>query len=158
MAYHTAEGMLMLGASNLRQQKRLWTVLERLDLIKRTNDERDADHEREAAVLTETMLARTAAEWEVYLQQRHVPASRVRTMAEALEDPQLGSRGLLHRAEGAPGIEGSFTVPVAAFKFGHDGPRVDRPPPMFGQHNDEVLGELGYSTSEIAGFRSAKII
>jgi crotonobetainyl-CoA:carnitine CoA-transferase CaiB-like acyl-CoA transferase len=79
-------------------------------------------------------------------------------MAEALKDPQLASRGLLHRHEGAPGIEGSFSVPVAAFTFEHDGPRVDRPPPMFGQHNDEVLAELGYSVSDIFGFRSAKII
>ena len=158
MAYPTADGMLMLGASNLRQQKRLWTVLECPDLIKRSNDERDADHQREAAALTEIMLTRTAAEWEVYLQQRHVPASRVRTMAEALTDPQLASRGLLHRTDGAPGIEGPFTVPVAAFKFGHDGPRVDRPPPTFGQHNDEVLGELGYSAPEIADFRAARII
>jgi crotonobetainyl-CoA:carnitine CoA-transferase CaiB-like acyl-CoA transferase len=29
MAYETADGIVMLGASNLRQQKRLWTVLER---------------------------------------------------------------------------------------------------------------------------------
>lgn len=158
MAYPTADGMLMLGASNLRQQKRLWTVLERPDLIKRSNDERDADHDREEAALAEIMLTRAAAEWEVYLQQRHIPASRVRTMGEALQDPQLASRGLLHQADSAPGIEGSFTVPVAAFKFAHDGPRVDRPPPMFGQHNDEVLGELGYTASDIAGFRSAKII
>lgn len=158
MAYQTADGMLMLGASNLRQQKRLWTVLERPDLIKRTNDERDADHPREEAALTEIMQTRTAAEWEEWLQARHVPASRVRTMGEALDDPQLASRGLLHRSDGAPGIKGSFTVPVAAFKFGHDGPAVDRPPPMFGQHNEEVLGELGYSAAEIAGFRSAKII
>jgi crotonobetainyl-CoA:carnitine CoA-transferase CaiB-like acyl-CoA transferase len=158
MAYHTAEGMVMLGASNLRQQRRLWTVLERPDLIKRSNDERDADHDREMRTLTEIMRTRTAAEWEEYLQQRHVPASRVRTMAEALQDPQLESRGLLHRREAAPGIPGAFTVPVAAFKFGHDGPSVERPPPMFGQHNDEVLQELGYSQTDIAGFRSAKII
>ena len=158
MAYQTADGLVMLGASNLRQQKRLWTVLERPELIKRSNDERDADHQREASMLAEIMLARTAAEWEEYLQQRHVPASRVRTMGEALEDPQLASRGLLHRADAAPGIEGSFSVPVAAFKFAHDGPRVDRPPPMFGQHNDEVLGELGYNSADIAGFRSARII
>jgi crotonobetainyl-CoA:carnitine CoA-transferase CaiB-like acyl-CoA transferase len=150
--------MLMVGASNLRQQKRLWTVLERPDLIKRTNDERDVDHDREMRTLAELMLTRSAAEWEEYLQERHVPASRVRTMGEALADPQLGSRGLLHRQEGAPGIPGSFTVPVAAFKFGHNGPKVDRPPPMLGQHNDEVLTELGYSQSDIAGFRSAKII
>jgi len=158
MAYRTADGMVMLGASNLRQQKRLWTVLERPDLIKRTNDERDADHDREERALVEIMLTRTAAEWEEYLQERHVPASRVRTMGEALHDPQLASRGLLHRHESAPGIEGSFSVPVAAFTFAHDGPRVDRPPPVFGQHNDEVLAELGYSVSDIAGFRSAKII
>jgi crotonobetainyl-CoA:carnitine CoA-transferase CaiB-like acyl-CoA transferase len=158
MAYHTAEGMVMLGASNLRQQKRLWTVLERPDLIKRTNDERDADHDREVRTLTEIMRTRPAVEWEEYLQERHVPASRVRTMGEALEDPQLQSRGLLHRHEAAPGIAGAVTVPVAAFKFGHDGPRVDRPPPMFGQHNNEVLTALGYSQADIAGFRSAKII
>ena len=54
MAYQTADGIVMLGASNLRQQKRLWTVLERPDLIKRTNDERDADHDREERALAES--------------------------------------------------------------------------------------------------------
>jgi crotonobetainyl-CoA:carnitine CoA-transferase CaiB-like acyl-CoA transferase len=158
MAYKTADGMVMLGASNLRQQRRLWTVLERPDMIKRTNDERDADHDREEEVLTAIMLTRTADEWEVFLQQRHVPASRVRLMREALDDPQIASRNLLHRQENAPGIVGAFTVPVAAFKFEHDSPRVDRPPPMFGQHNQEVLTELGYSAADIAGFRADKII
>jgi len=158
MAYKTADGMLMIGASNLRQQKRLWTVLERPDLIKRTNDERDADHKREEHVLAEIMLKKTAAAWEEYLQERHIPASRVRTMGEALADPQIASRGLLHRHASVPGINGAVTVPVAAFTFAHDGPRVDRPPPIFGQHNDEILTELGYTPSDIASFRSAKII
>jgi crotonobetainyl-CoA:carnitine CoA-transferase CaiB-like acyl-CoA transferase len=133
-------------------------VLERPDLIKRTNGERDDDHDREVQTLTELMRKRTASEWEEFLQERHVPASRVRSMGEALADPQLGSRGLLHRSDGAPGIPGAFTVPVTAFKFGHEGPRVDRPPPLFGQHNEEVLTELGYSPSDITGFQSGKII
>jgi crotonobetainyl-CoA:carnitine CoA-transferase CaiB-like acyl-CoA transferase len=158
MAYKTADGMVMLGASNLRQQRRLWSVLERPDMIKRSNDERDADHDREERVLADIMLTRTADEWEVFLQERHVPASRVRMMREALDDPQIASRNLLHRQNDAPGISGGFTVPVAAFKFEHDGPRVDRPPPMFGQHNEEVLTELGYSAAEIAGFRADKIV
>lgn len=158
MGYQTADGIVMLGASNLRQQRRLWTVLERPDMIKRTNDERDADHDREEQALTAIMLTRAAAEWEVFLQERHVPASRVRTMREALDDPQIASRNVLHRTQGAPGIDGAFTVPVAAFKFEHDGPRVDRPPPMFGQHNEEVLAELGYGAAEIAALRAEKII
>ena len=96
-AFATKSGMVMLGASNLRQQRRLWTVLERPDMIKRSNDERDADHAREIAVLTEIMLTRSADEWEEFLQARHVPAARMRTMAEAVADPQLTSRGIIHR-------------------------------------------------------------
>src|SRR6267142_4618435 len=45
-AFATKAGVVMLGASNLRQQRRLWTVLEGPDMIKRTNDERDADYAR----------------------------------------------------------------------------------------------------------------
>jgi crotonobetainyl-CoA:carnitine CoA-transferase CaiB-like acyl-CoA transferase len=157
-AYRTKDGMVMIGASNLRQQRRLWTVLERPDMIKRTNDERHADHDREVKVLSELMLTRTAAEWEVWLQERHVPASRVRTMGEALADPQIATRNILHKHENVPGISGAFTVPVAAFKFAHGGPQVDRPPPMFGQHNEEILTELGYSKGDIAGFKAAKVI
>ena len=95
---------------------------------------------------------------EVWLQERHVPACRVRTMGEALADPQIASRNMLHKHENAPGVPGSFSVPVAAFKFAHGGPKVDRPPPMFGQHNEEVLTELGYSKDDVAGFKAAKVI
>jgi crotonobetainyl-CoA:carnitine CoA-transferase CaiB-like acyl-CoA transferase len=141
-AYQTKDGLVMLGASNLRQQRRLWTVLERPDMIKRSNDERDADHARETAVLTEIMLTRTADEWEQFLQARHVPAARVRTMGEALADPHLASRGVVHRHDSAPGVDGGFSVPLAAFKFAHGGPRIDSPPPQLGQHNAEILAEL----------------
>jgi crotonobetainyl-CoA:carnitine CoA-transferase CaiB-like acyl-CoA transferase len=148
-AYETKDGLLMLGASNLRQQRRLWTALERSDLIKRTNDEREADHARETAVLTEIMKTRTAAEWEEFFQARHVPAARVRTMGEAVADPQMASRGVIHRLDGAPGIAGAFGVPVAAFTFAHDGPRVDSPPPRVGEHNAEIFAELGVTERKV---------
>jgi crotonobetainyl-CoA:carnitine CoA-transferase CaiB-like acyl-CoA transferase len=141
-AFTTKSGMLMLGASNLRQQRRLWTVLARPDMIKRSNEERGADHEREIAVLTEIMLTRSADEWEEFLQARHVPAARVRTMGEAVTDPQLATRGIIHRHETATGIEGGFGVPLAAFTFAHGGPQIDTPPPTLGQHNEEIFGEL----------------
>src|SRR5260370_40969300 len=135
--------MLMVGVCNLRQQRRLWTVLERPDLIKRTNDERELDHARETAVLPEILQPRTADQWEKFLQARHIPAARVRTMGEAAADPQIASRGVIHRHASAPGIEGGFGVPVAAFTFAHDGPRIDTPPPAGGQHNEEIFAELG---------------
>jgi crotonobetainyl-CoA:carnitine CoA-transferase CaiB-like acyl-CoA transferase len=142
-AYETADGLVMLGASNLRQQRRLWTALDRPDMIKRTNEERDADRDREAAALAEIMRCRTAQDWEEFFQARHVPAARVRTMGEAVADPQIATRGVIHRHEGAGGIEGGFGVPLAAFTFAHDGPRIDTPPPRLGEHNDRVFAELG---------------
>ncbi len=142
-AYQAKDGIVMLGASNLRQQRRLWTLLERPDMIKKTNEERDADREREAATLREIMRTRTADEWEVFLQAHHVPAARARTMGEAAADPQLGSRGIIHRHAGGHGVDGAFGVPLAAFTFAHGGPRIDAPPPMLGQHNSEIFNELG---------------
>jgi crotonobetainyl-CoA:carnitine CoA-transferase CaiB-like acyl-CoA transferase len=144
-AYQTKDGLVMLGASNLRQQRRLWTLLERPDMIKKTNEERDADRAREAQVLSELMLMRTADEWETFLQARHVPAARVRTMAEAVADPHLASRRIIHRHAGGNGVEGDFGVPLAAFTFAHDGPRIDTPPPALGQHNEAIFRELGVS-------------
>jgi len=144
-AFETRHGLVMLGASNLRQQRRLWTVLGRPDMIKRSNDERDADHDREIAVLTEIMLTRSADEWEEFLQARHVPAARVRTMGEAIADPHLATRGVIHRHQRGNGIDGGFGVPLAAFTFAHGGPRIDTPPPLLGEHNEEVLRELGAS-------------
>src|SRR5215475_11818750 len=142
-AYEAKEGLIMIGASNLRQQRRLWTLLERPDMIKKTNEERDADRAREAQVLSEIMLARTADEWENFLQARHVPAARVRTMGQAVADPQLASRKIIHRHAGGNGMDGDFGVPIAAFIFAHSGPRIDTPPPALGQHNKEIFKELG---------------
>src|SRR5262249_24107563 len=156
-AFETKHGLVMLGASNLRQQRRLWAALGRPDMIKRTNDERDEDHDREIAVLSEIMLTRTADEWEEFMQARHVPAARVRTMGEALADPQVATRGVIHRHERATGIDGGFGVPLAAFTFAHGGPSIETSPPALGEHNEAILRERGHAgrkgSGKVAGGR-----
>ncbi|MGE5271124.1 MAG: CaiB/BaiF CoA transferase family protein [Thiohalocapsa sp.] len=156
--YEAKEGLLMIGASNLGQQKRLWQALERPDMIKTDNEAREADRAREAAVLADIIKTRTAAEWEVWLQARHVPAARVRTMAEAIADPHLKTRGVFHHHESAPGLDGGFGVPLAAFKFAHGGPSIETPPRPMGADTEAVLCELGYGAGDIAAFRAAKVI
>lgn len=158
-AYATKDGMVMLGASNLRQQKRLWEALGRPELVKADNPTRTADRDQEEAVLADIMLTRTADEWEAYLQSKHVPAARVRRMEETMADPHLASRGVVHMfPDGAPGLPGPFGVPVAAFKLAHGGPKVDSPPPVMGADTDGVLRELGYDAAAIAALRAQKAI
>ena len=71
-------------------------------------------------------------------------------MGEAVADPQLASRGIIHRHNGGSGIEGGFGVPLAAFTFAHGGPRIDTPPPALGQHNEDILRELGLQPAAVA--------
>ena len=158
--YAAKDGLVMLGASNLRQQRRLWRALERPEMAKRTNEERehDRDRDREAALLTDIMQTRTADEWENFFQARHVPAARVRTLAEAIRDPQFATRGVTHRHRSTAGVDGAFEVPLAAFKFAHGGPSIETPPPELGADTDSVLAEHGYNADQIAAFRRTKVI
>ena len=156
--YETRDGLLMLGASNMRQYRRLWRVLERPEMIRASREEREHARAQETAVLREILMARTADEWEAFFQSRHVPAARVRSMADALADPHLGFRGLRHTHAGAQGVEGAFGVPVAAFQFADGGPRVDTPPPAVGQHTDAILAELGYDADAVATLRAQKVV
>jgi crotonobetainyl-CoA:carnitine CoA-transferase CaiB-like acyl-CoA transferase len=157
-AYNAKEGMVMIGASNIRQQARFWRAVERADMIKTDNEARIDDREREAGIIADIIKTRTADEWEVYFQARHVPAARVRTMAEALADPHFKERRVFHHFEAVSAVDGPVGVPLGAFKFAHGGPSIEHPPHEMGQDTDSVLGELGYDDAEISRLRKARVI
>ena len=79
----------------------------------------------------------------------------MRELREALADPQLESRRVLHRHADVPGVDTAVTVPMAAFTFAHDGPSIERPPARVGEHTDEVLAAVGYGAAEIAALRTS---
>jgi crotonobetainyl-CoA:carnitine CoA-transferase CaiB-like acyl-CoA transferase len=157
--YAAKDAPLMIAASNRGQHERLFQALDRPDIAAQSSsDERDALYDKQTEELQKIIAQRAADEWEQYLQSRHVPAGRVRSLSESLRDPQLASRGVLHRHEKIEGIEGPVTVPMAAFKFADGGPSIETAPPRLGQHTDEVLTGLGYSQDEIAKLRTEGVI
>jgi formyl-CoA transferase len=79
-------------------------------------------------------------------------------MPEALSDPQVKTRKILHRHERVPGVEGPLTVPMCAFKYEHGGPSIETPPPRLGEHNDEVLASLGYGAADIAALHEEGVV
>jgi crotonobetainyl-CoA:carnitine CoA-transferase CaiB-like acyl-CoA transferase len=157
--YMATDGLLMIAASNKRQHERFFNAIDRPDIAKQSSyKERRANYKEQTKIVEDIIATRTAQEWEDFLQSRHVPATRVRKLSEAVNDPQLKTRNLLHTFDNAPGFDGPLTVPVMAFKFAHGGPQVTSPPPGLGEHNDEVLGELGYSANEIKAMRAEQVI
>ncbi len=155
--YETADGRIMLGAFNFRQNARLWSVLDEPAFagLKDWPSLWAAAAEMRK-VLLKKMKTRSADEWVRLFHKAGLPAEKVRSLADATADPQLAARPLLHTVSSDTG--GTATVPMASFGFTDDGPAITSPPPAFSEHTDAVLSELGFSTDEITAFRQSKII
>ncbi|HVE49227.1 MAG TPA: CoA transferase [Casimicrobiaceae bacterium] len=152
--YETTDGQVMLGAFTPKQNRKLWQALGRPDFADLEDWPALWSHAGEMREALEQRLRERGSErWIALFREIGIPAERVRTLDEAAHDPQLADRPLLARADAA-----SPTVPVTAFDFAHDPPRLARRAPQVGEHTDEILREIGLSTDEIAELRKDRVV
>ncbi len=90
------------------------------------------------------------------LERAGVPATPVNTIDQALGDPQAADRPSLR--EMAHPTLGNIDVVGMPLGFSAMQPEIRRHAPMHGEHTDEVLGELGYTSAQIADLRSRGLI
>jgi crotonobetainyl-CoA:carnitine CoA-transferase CaiB-like acyl-CoA transferase len=78
-------------------------------------------------------------------------------LEEVLADQQVAARSLIEEVE-FPG--GTRPVPIAAppVRLVETGPGRARRAPTLGEHTNQVLSEIGFSTDDITSFRQAKAI
>jgi crotonobetainyl-CoA:carnitine CoA-transferase CaiB-like acyl-CoA transferase len=156
--YQAADAPLMISASNLRQQRRLWEVLGREDLIKANNRERIRGHGAESEALRDIIATMPVDHWERVLQAARVPASRVQRMERMLADEHVSSRKVLHRFGHEGGALAGLTVPVAGFRLSACDVSISAAPQAAGAQNDPVLKSLGYLPNDIESLRAQGVI
>lgn len=156
--YQTADAPLMISASNLRQQRRLWEALGRQDLIKENNRERIRGHDAEFEALRDIFATKPVEHWERVLQAARVPASRVQRMEAMLADEHLQSRTVLHRFGEDAGALAGLTVPVAGFRMSACNVEVNSVPQAAGAQNEHVLRSLGYLKDDIKRLKASGVI
>ncbi|GLT10887.1 CoA transferase [Sulfitobacter porphyrae] len=155
--YHTSDTEIMIAASNLTQQRRLWIALGREDLVKKNNIERLEDFEREYDALSTIIKSMPAAYWETFLNERRIPAARIRRMEEALCDPQVAARGQFQRLADPQGPVDGLRVTTSAFRMSDSPSGVTQPPQPVGAQTTAILRELGLKEAEIEALCAAGI-
>jgi crotonobetainyl-CoA:carnitine CoA-transferase CaiB-like acyl-CoA transferase len=83
------------------------------------------------------------------------PVSALNTPADVMRDPHLRERGFFATVDD---LElGTIELPGLALRFSATPGEVRRPP-LLGEHNLEVFGELGYTPREVAALRTQNVI
>ena len=144
-AFKAADGYFVLGATSQKLWKQLCDAIGRADLVE---DARFADISKRlanrlalVAEMEKTFAAKTAEEWVVHLLAAGIPAGRMNSIPEAFENEHAQYRQM--RLDIDHPVEGK--VPNIGFpvKLMGTPQEVRRHPPLLGEHNDEVLTELG---------------
>ncbi len=102
------------------------------------------------------MLEKTTGEWIQVFDAAGVPASPVRPVTELADDPQVLANDL--RVELDHPVAGRVTMVGPLVQMSETPVRANSAPPTLGQHNDEILGELGYRSEEITRLRADGVI
>ncbi|HEX4243787.1 MAG TPA: formyl-CoA transferase [Steroidobacteraceae bacterium] len=89
------------------------------------------------------------------LNEHDIPCGPILSMEELAKEPSLRKTGTVVEVDHPK--RGKYLTVGNPIKLS-DSPTDVKRSPLLGEHTDEVLGELGYSTAEIAELRSKKVI
>ena len=105
------------------------------------------------AILDEVFSAQPMAHWYEVFNGVHVTFGVVREPQEVINDPQLRANDIVVPLEGAGGkLTSTISSPIQV----HGVAKVPaKRAPQLGEHNEEVLRELGFSATEIDGLRAS---
>ena len=121
----------------------------------------DASRGEHADMISKRMQAwtitRTTEEVVSELDQARIPCGEVLSPQEALEHPQVQAMNYLTDIE-YPGVDGSYPLPRLPLEFSKIKQVKPKRPPTLSEHTDAILGELGFSSEDLASFRAQRII
>lgn len=158
--FKAGTGSVTIACGNEKMWRRLCIAIGTPELAE---DERYADNagrmENRVELRAQIELAlasRPAQDWIPLINDAGVPCGPVLDLAQALEHPTTLALGLVQEVR-HPTL-GDIRVLGKALTMGGDSPAIRRHPPLLGEHTDEILAELGYSSAqatELAACRTA---
>lgn len=165
--FETSDGAMLLAVGNDGQFARFCEVAGHPEWAQdarfATNSERVRNRDALVPQMQTVTRTRSTAEWIAALEHRAVPCGPINTIGQAFDDEQVKARGLQvtqplsPQAEAASGIPSISTVASPLRLLGTP-PVLRRPPPVLGEHTEEVLREMGLDAAAIAELQKSGVV
>ena len=158
--FDTRDGFILVLPLNQKHFENLATCMQRQDLLDdprfATTTERLANYQAFTDILAAWLRPLSSSEALALLEAAHIPCAKYRTVGEAVDDPQLASRGMITET---PDAAGALRVPNSPFLFSHTQAAAQPWVAAVGQHNREILGSvLGYPVSRLEQLESDGVL
>jgi len=142
--FKTKDGDVILACGNDNLFNKFCEVAGCLELVKdprfATNSKRVENREAITALLAEIFAKRTTKDWCDALEAAGVANGPINNLKQVFEEPQVVARGM--RIELDHAVAGKVPLIASPMKFSGTQLEFKIPPPVLGQHTDEVLGKL----------------
>ncbi len=159
-ALRTDDGHLMVAVGNDTLWQRFAPIIGLPELVHdprfATNPDRVVHRDELIPLIEAALAARGSAEWAAELSAAGIPAGPINTVDRALALPQVQAREMVLTTEHP--TAGTLQMPGSPIKLSARPATVRRPPPLLGEHTDEVLRELGYSAQDIGSLRADGVV
>jgi crotonobetainyl-CoA:carnitine CoA-transferase CaiB-like acyl-CoA transferase len=154
-AFRAQDRWLVLGVANEPQWETFCSVIDRQDLRDdvrfKTNGNRIAHRDELGEILSEVMASRPVSEWLSALRNAGLPCGPINDVAAVFDHPQVQPRDLILEVEHPKA--GPIRLTGFPYKISKTPAELHYPPPLLGEHTEEVLTEiLGYSMEQVALF------
>jgi crotonobetainyl-CoA:carnitine CoA-transferase CaiB-like acyl-CoA transferase len=159
--FGTKDGWMVIAIGTPANWKAFCRAIRREDLLDdlrfKTNHERVKHSAQLLEILQAILIQESTAHWETVFGERNIPAAKVRSIPEFLDDPRTQARNTMVAMTNEAG-ETVVVVnnPLACSNL----PMVAHPrfPPRAGEHTEEIMTSLGYSAGEIADLKDSGVI
>ena len=158
--FKTADGYMNIAGGGQVMWKRLCQALGLTKLI--TNPDykhpQDRSTNRNALnlILEEKTQTKTTNYWVVYLNERSVPCGEINSIDEVFNNPQVKHLGMAQKVNSTE--RGEIELVGQPIDMSRTPSLLSVQPPTCGEHNDEILHDLGFSDSEISELQTKDII
>ncbi len=160
--FQTRDGPINIATNTQKQFEALCRVCGRMDLTTDprflTREDRKRNRGELSAELEAALSVKGAAEWEALLAEVSVPAGRILTVEEALNQEQIRVRELVHEIKVDLPDRPTVKVLGSGVHVNGEALRPTLPPPRLGEHSIAILTELGYSTEELRDLHTRGVI